>query len=104
MRMSIKKTYLKSKPVCKVNFKLPREIAKSAQKAHIVGEFNKWNTHATPMKKLKNGSFSATIDLETGREYQFRYLLDDQTWETDFTADKYVPTPFGNSENSVVVI
>jgi hypothetical protein len=56
------------------------------------------------MKKLKNGGFTATLDLELGQEYQFRYLLDDKIWETDFAADKYVPTPFGNSENSVIVL
>ncbi len=102
--MSVKKTYLKSKAVCKVNFKLPKEMANAARKANVVGEFNNWDTHATPMKKLKNGAFTATLELEPGQEYQFRYLLDDKTWETDFAADKYVPTPFGNSENSVIVV
>jgi RNA recognition motif-containing protein len=28
------------------------------------------------MKKLKTGVFTATLNLEKGREYQFRYLLD----------------------------
>ena len=102
--MSIKKQYLKSKPICKVSFKLPEEMANSARTANIVGEFNNWDTSATPMKRFKNGSFSITLDLEQGKEYQFRYLLDKKNWETDFSADKYAPTPFGNSENSVVVI
>ncbi len=102
--MSIKKTYLKSKAVCKVSFKVPKEIANAAIKANVVGEFNNWDAHATPMKKLKNGAFTATLDLEPGKEYQFRYLLDDKIWETDFAADKYVQTPFGNSENSIIVV
>ncbi len=102
--MSIKKQYLKSKPLCKVSFRVPKEVAKSAETAFVVGEFNNWDTNAAPMKRHKNGTFSASIDLELGKEYQFRYLLDKSNWETDFTADKYVPTPFGNSENSVIIV
>ena len=102
--MSIKKQYLKSKPVCKVTFRLPEDAAGSAESANIVGEFNDWNIYATPMRKLKNGSFTVTIDLEPNREYQFRYLLDDETWENDGEADKYVSHPYGDGENSVVVL
>ena len=102
--MSIKKQYLKTKPVCKVTFRLPEEAAKSVRSANIVGEFNDWGIHANPMRKLKNGSFTVTIDLEPDREYQFRYLLDDKTWENDCEADRYAPTPYGDSENSVVVL
>jgi len=102
--MSIKKQYLKSKPVCKVTFRLPVKAAEFAESANIVGEFNAWNIYATPMKRLKNGSFVLTLDLEPNREYQFRYLLDDEIWENDGEADKYVPNPYGDSENSVVVL
>jgi 1,4-alpha-glucan branching enzyme len=100
----IKKQYLKSKPVCKVTFRLAGEAAGSAGSANIVGEFNDWNIYATPMRKLKNGSFTLTIDLEPNREYQFRYLLDDEIWENDEEADKYISNPYGDSENSVVVL
>ena len=102
--MSIKKQYLKSKPVCKVTFRLPGQAAGSAESANIVGEFNDWNIYATPMKRLKNGSFVVTLDLKPNIEYQFRYLLDDKTWENDGEADKYVSHPYGDGENSVVVL
>ena len=102
--MSIKKKYLKSKPVCKVSFEVPKEAAKEAKKVVLVGEFNQWNTKAATMKKLKNGSFTAVLDLEPGREYQFRYLIDDSAWENDWDADRYVRTDFGDCENSVVVV
>jgi hypothetical protein len=39
----MKKQYLKSKPVCKVTFRLAGEAAGSAGSANIVGEFNDWN-------------------------------------------------------------
>ena len=55
-------------------------------------------------RKLKTSLFTATLDLEKVREYQYRYLLNKKNWRNDADADKYVPTPFGDSENSVVVV
>jgi len=101
--MSLKKQFLKSRPVCKVTFRLPKKAAKAAETVHVVGEFNNWDVYATSMKCLKNGSFTVTIDLEQGREYQFRYLIDETIWENDWDADKYLLSHFGNCENSVVV-
>ena len=100
--MSIRKQFLKSKPVCKVTFSIPETVGNGAANAHIVGEFNGWSTSATPMKRLKNGSFSATVELEKGRSYQFRYLLEQSNWQNDPEADDYLPTPFKGSLNSVI--
>ncbi len=102
--MIVKKQYLKSRPVCKVTFGLPGEMTNDAVSAHLVGEFNNWALTATPMKKLKDGSFTVTIDLERGGEYQFRYLIDETKWENASNADRYAPTPYGDCENSVVVV
>jgi 1,4-alpha-glucan branching enzyme len=71
---------------------------------HIVGEFNNWSTMETPMKRLKSGEFTAIVNLAAGHEYQFRYLIDQMTWENDWDADRYVKSDFGGSENSVVVV
>ncbi len=102
--MSIKKQYLKTKPVCKVTFRISEEIGNSAGTAHVVGEFNNWDFVSTPMRRLKTGAFTTTLDLEKGREYQFRYLLDDKIWGNDADADNYVPRPFGDCENSVIAL
>jgi len=102
--MAIKKQYLKSKPVCKVSFKLPKELARGAEVVHLVGEFNDWKIGANPMRKLKNGAFTLTLDLETGKDYQFRYLIDGDIWENDPEADRYEFSPFGNCENSVLAL
>ena len=102
--MSIRKQYLKSKPVCKATFRIPEKMGSSAKTAHIVGEFNNWAFSSAPMKKLKSGAFTATLELEPGKEYEFRYLLDEKIWENESDADKSVPTPYGDSENSVIVI
>ena len=102
--MTLTKRYLKSRPVCKVTFRLSKSVVQSAAHVHLVGEFNQWNILATPMKRLKNGDFTLTLDLEPNRAYQFRYLINQVRWENDENADKYVPTPFGDCDNSVVVV
>lgn len=98
----IKKQFLKTKPEANVTFNLPKEAATGAEKVALVGDFNDWDATATEMKKLKTGAFKATVKLETGKEYQFRYLIDGETWENDWEADKYVPNNLSFEDNSVV--
>jgi len=102
--MSLKKSYLKSKPVCKVTFRLNSEEAKAASSVKLVGEFNDWDDSVSPMKKLKSGDFTQTIDLEVGKKYEFRYLLDEKEWENDWNADAYVPNGMPGEDNSVVSV
>ena len=102
--MSLKKKYLKSKPVCKVTFELPVKAAPTAMTVHLVGDFNAWNKTSMPLTKRKTGVFNVTVDLEAGREYAFRYLIDGQTWENDWEADKYAASEYPGVENSVAVI
>ena len=99
--MSLTKRYLKTKPVCKVTFRLSSELAERAKSAAVVGEFNGWSGRKNPMKKLKDGGFTATIELPPGESYQFRYLLDGRVWENDADADGYVRTAFA-SENCLL--
>lgn len=102
--MSLKKQYLKSRPVCKVTFRLGRQAAPEATRVHLVGDFNSWQTDETPMKRLKSGDFTVTLDLPVNQSYQFRYLIDQNAWENDWDADQYVPSGIAANENSVVVV
>ena len=103
--MSLKKQFLKSKPVCKVTFLMDKETVSGANKVELLGEFNNWNTaEPVSMKKLKNGSFKAIIDLPTEKEYQFKYLLDGEKWINDESADKYVNNGIDAEENSVLAL
>lgn len=99
----IKKQYLKNRPACKVTFKLPKEAAPDALKVSIVGDFNNWEGGAGVMKRLKSGDFTITMELETGREYCYRYLIDATKWENDWCADRYRPNPFG-CDDSVIIL
>lgn len=67
----------------------------------VVGEFNSWDPASTKMKKRKDGAWAATVRLERGRRYQYRFVVDERTWVADDEADEQVPNPFGGV-NSVV--
>ena len=96
--MAIKKQFLKSKPVCKVTFTVPTEGAK---KVAVVGNFNEWNQKATPLKKLKNGSFKGTVNLESGNSYEFRYLVDG-AYVNELEGDGFLWNDYAGTENSVL--
>jgi 1,4-alpha-glucan branching enzyme len=100
---SLKKLYLKTKEICKVTFRLPKEAVPKASQVTLVGDFNQWDTNETPMQKMKNGDFKVTLELACDNEYKFRYLIDNTQWENDWQADEYTPNGFG-SDNSIVKI
>lgn len=102
--MSVRKRYLKTRPVGKVTFRLPAAAAPAAERVALVGDFNGWDPEATPMKRLQSGEFTVTVDLDTGRDYQFRYLVEDRVWTNDGEADGYLPSGFPDAENSVVKV
>jgi 1,4-alpha-glucan branching enzyme len=104
MGTGIKKQHMRREGFCRVTFRLPSVAAKDATNVCIVGDFNNWNIRANPMKKMKNGDYTITLDLKPGKDYQFRYLIDEAKWENDWNADKYVKNPYGDSDNSVVVV
>ena len=97
----LKKTYSKTGKVCRVTFKLPAEV--KAETAVLCGDFNEWQTDETPMKKLKDGSFSAIVSLAPGKAYRYRYLLDGTRWENDWEADEYLPNSHGEDDSVVNV-
>lgn len=94
----LKKHYSKTGKFCRVTFKLPANV--KAESVAVCGEFNDWDPSSTPMKRLKDRSFSATLSLPTGRAYRFRYLLDGERWENDWDADAYRQNRYG-SEDSI---
>ncbi|AOW21710.1 isoamylase early set domain-containing protein [Urechidicola croceus] len=97
--MAITKKYLKSKPICKVTFEL--DGLGDADSIVAVGNFNNWDTKATPLKKYKNGKFKVTVDLEKDNSYEFKYLVDGN-YINDEQADEYRWNDFAASDNSVI--
>lgn len=101
--MSLKKSFSKDKKKCTVTFVVSSEAAGNAQKINLVGDFNSWSSTDTALVKGRDGSFSVKLELDADKEYQFRYLIDGSRWENDWKADKYVPAPYSNADNSVVI-
>ena len=100
--MSLKKTFSADGKKCTVVFNVNVNAAAGAEKVTLVGDFNSWDETSIPMKKGPDGSFSVKKQLDTNKEFQFRYLLDGKAWINDWKADKYVRSEFANDDNSVV--
>lgn len=99
----MEKTFSKNKPACKVTFTFPIEASNGAKKLFLVGDFNDWNETTLPMSKsTKEGVFKKSLDLETGKNYEFKYLSESQDWYNDHCADWYTPSGFTGFDNSVV--
>jgi hypothetical protein len=88
----------------KVTFELPKEAVENAETVAVLGDFNQWDIQkGIELKKQKDGSFKTAVELEAGRNYQYRFLIDGQRWENAWNAEAYEPTPFG-TYNSVVKV
>ena len=83
----------------RVTFALQRP---DADAVHVVGDFTDWQA-SKAMRRSAEGTWRVGVELPSGREYGFRYLVDGVHWVNDPSADKYAPNPYG-SDNSVVVI
>jgi len=99
--MSMKKEYLKDKPVCRVTFFLLPHTVANAPSVAVAGDFNGWNQTAHIMKKGKDGTFTLTIDLPINKEYQFKYVAHGN-WYNKEDADAYAYSSFSNCDNSVI--
>ena len=96
--MAITKQYLKSKPICKITFNISAE----AENLAVVGDFNNWDSAATPLKKLKNGSFKGQIHLDKDQSYEFKYIANGEQYFNDEQADSYRYNDYAGSENGVL--
>ena len=93
----LKKRRIAKDNVVKVTFDLPPETAQES--VRVVGEFNQWE--GTPLERQRDGTWRATVSLDPGREYQFRYLVDGERWLNEPSADRYERNPYGE-DNSVI--
>ncbi len=96
--MSIKKQFVKTKPVCKVTFSV---AAKEANTVAVVGDFNNWNAIDGELSKLKNGTFKAVFDLPKDHSFEYKYIIDG-AYVNEPEADSYRWNEFANADNSVL--
>ena len=68
----------------KVTFTLPAANIIGAEECVLLGEFNNWNLEEGHyLKKQADGSMQVEVELETGNDYQYRYLLGNGRWVND---------------------
>jgi 1,4-alpha-glucan branching enzyme len=95
MQVMIQKAFTQhnGQPTMQVTFTLPNGLW--ADTIHLVGDFNNWNRRSHPLRCDRQGEWSLTMNLETGKVYQFRYLVNGRDWTNDNKADAYCPHACG---------
>lgn len=89
----------------KVTFTLPAEIVAGANEGLLLGEFNNWDKeNGFSLRKYKDGSMKTTVELEAGKSYEYRYLLDGGRWVNDASASTYQPVLGLGVENCVIEV
>ncbi len=101
----IRKTYVKSRKMWRVDFEVPAEElpqGMDVKSVHIAGTFNGWDKRATPMQyNRRRKAWTARLYLAPGEEVQFRYVVNGEHWCNDWHADDYVPGEYGE-DNCVI--
>ena len=89
-----------NKGLTRVTFELSSALW--AERVNLVGEFNDWDTTSTPMNRSRSdANWKATVDLQEGRRYRFRYLVDGKEWLNDWHADDHIENPYGSYDSIV---
>jgi hypothetical protein len=84
-----------------VTFTLPAEV--QASTVALCGEFNQWSAEDIRLQRGSDGCWRATVALEPGHSYRYRYLLDGERWENAWQADRYAPNSFGGDDSVIFV-
>jgi len=82
-----------------VQFALP---IPAAHEVVIVGDFNHWDTHATPLRRTTNGTWQTTVRLKPGA-HVYSFVVDGNRWVPDPAAPLAPGSDFG-APNSLVTV
>ena len=89
----------------KVTFTLSSDAVAEATSGLLLGEFNNWDyNNGISLKKQKNGSMKATANLDAGKTYQYRYLLNDGRWVNDQNAEQFIYAEGFHVENCIITV
>jgi len=91
----IEKRRGRHKSEVRVTFSIP--AAWLDRQVAVVGDFNGWDPTATPMRK-KGDVRTATVTLQAGRRYRFRYVDVLGRWHDDPAADDVEASGFGSTD------
>ncbi len=82
-----------------VQFALP---VPAAHEVVVVGDFNHWDTHATPLRRTPGGTWRTTVRLKPGA-HVYSFIVDGNRWIPDPSAPLAPGSDF-DSPNSLVTI
>jgi len=82
-----------------VQFTLP---IPAAHQVVVVGDFNHWDTRATPLRRTPNGTWRTTVRLNPGA-HVYSFVVDGNRWVPDPAAPLAPGSDFG-SPNSLVTV
>ena len=86
-------------------FTLPAEAVEGATHAMLLGDFNNWTpAKEFELEKQPDGSYRTVVQLEAGKTYQYRFLLNDGRWVNDYHAQQYVPADGLFIDNCVITV
>ena len=74
-----------------------------AETVALCGDFNDWAPDSIQLRRDADGRWTTDVELEAGRSYRYRFLLDGERWENDWTALAYEPNKDGGDDSVVVV-
>jgi 1,4-alpha-glucan branching enzyme len=77
----------------KVSFELAQP---GAQSVSLAGNFNGWS-EKLPLQRGEDGVWRTTIDLDAGKVYEFRYVVNENEWVNDPQAEGYITNAYGSA-------
>jgi hypothetical protein len=92
----LQKRYLPGKKV-EVTFRMPP--LDGVVELSLRGDFNDWAVKGVPLSQEPDGEWVATLVLDAGRSYRFRYYDNQGNWHNDWEADAYVPNEYGTDDS-----
>jgi 1,4-alpha-glucan branching enzyme len=92
----LQKRYLPRRQV-EVTFRMPP--LDGVVELSLRGDFNDWALEGVPLRKEPDGGWVATLVLDSGRSYRFRYYDNRGTWHNDWEADGYVRNDYGSDDS-----
>lgn len=73
-----------------------------AARVSLVGDFNGWDPHATPLARSDDGTWTATVSLAPGR-HAYAYVVNDSNWVPDPRVPVTRDVDYGRDHSIVVV-
>ena len=88
-----------------ITFSLPAEAVQGASEVKLLGDFNNWNPENAPrLERQADGTYKAAAELEAGKTYHYRFLLDNGNWVNDYSAQHYEYVPGFYIDNCVISV